>query len=703
MLFSLVVFAPCPPGGSLDSIASSLLDSSPSMLICEFYPRGLCDDEYMTLFNAGTAACNLKNWSVTDGEGTVAIMRDCWVSPGMSISMSFNSTSYSAAFDHRPAIALDDETEPGAVVAGTFRLGDLGDEISLVAPSGLVVDAACYGRPGDTPQLWLGDPIPVPKQGEVLRRVRDGPGYHDTDRCSDWAPFREFRYGYTDMPGLQVEVEPGQLTAFTSPDSSLAVLMGCVRRAQQSIRLCAYEASSAELCVSIMEALSRGVIVQLLVDGAPAGGLSEDEILFLSVLTKSGADVRVLSGNASNDIIQHVYHLHAKYGVFDRLEVVVLSENFVESAFPTDQMRGNRGWGALVSNQKLADHLGRLFESDSRITRPDVRAWRLDHRFDEAAILPRPQEATQPARVIEPLRSSSPAKVSVHISPDCSDSEPFICGLLSKSKSLVGEQFQSDLVWSTRWSSDTCTSPLLAAITASVRNGSATRILFDSSWFNLERNTATCEYLRAETASVGEASEFRMMDQGGPVELLHNKGLVIDERLSVVSSNNWVFASFARNRELALIIDSSEVASFFLNAFSIDWLGDESPPVADAGEDVVVRLGDRVVLNGSSSRDDHAISSWSWDVYSDGNIDGSASRLEFHALEPGKHEAVLTVEDPWGNRDTDIMSFTVLPSYSTPARSFLEERIGWLLATACVFGSLAGVFIARKINHGASD
>src|SRR4030042_1896330 len=269
LLFSLVVFAPCHPGGSSDYTVTGLLDSSPSMLIREFYPRGLCDDEYLTLFNAGTALWNVKNWSVTDGEGTVAIMRDRWVSPGMSISMSFNSTSFSAVFDNRAAIALDDEAGPASVVAGTFRLGDLGDAISLVAPGGSVVDSACYGRPGDTPQLWLGDPIPAPKQGEVLRRVRNGLGYHDTDRCADWTPFREFRYGYTDMPGLQVEVEPGQLDALRCPDSSLAVLMDCVRRAQQSVRLCAYEASSADLCVSLLEALSRGVIVQLLVDGAP--------------------------------------------------------------------------------------------------------------------------------------------------------------------------------------------------------------------------------------------------------------------------------------------------------------------------------------------------------------------------------------------------------------------------------------------------
>ncbi len=699
MLFCLVTFAPCHIEEPDDAVVGSIPDAREALLIVELYPRGLCEDEYLGLFNAAAGPCNLRNWSITDGEGTILLVRDNWIPSGSRATISFNSSSYLAAYGVLPTVCLDDGNTSGAVLSGTFRLGDQGDSVSLLGPGGILVDAACYGTSAELPGQWSGVPIPGPKQGEVLRRVRTDSGYVDTDSWLDWTPFREFRYGYTELSVLETELEPGQLTAFTSPDSSLSVLTECIENTQRSILMCAYEASSEMICHSLLGALRRGVTIRLLVDGSPAGGLSEGEMVLLSVLTNHGADVRLLSGNLSEDIVQHVGDLHAKYAVFDGSESVILSENFVDAAFPSDQLRGNRGWGVLVSDHGLAGCLETIFEADSRITRPGVRSWALDSRYDPSAVLDPAQVPADCQRVIEPLRSTSSARVRVYASPDCSESEPFLCELLVGSNSLLCEQFQTDLNWSTRWSDAPCTSPLVASVASAARNGAQTSMLLDSSWFNMERNTATCDYLRSETVAAGGAAEFRMMDLGGPVKLLHNKGLVIDERLTVISSNNWVFASFARNRELALVIDSQEVASFFSRAFYVDWLEDESPPVADAGKDIVVHLGERVTLDGSPSRDDRAISSWSWDVYSDGEPDGSDPVLEFYAVRPGVHKAVLTVEDPWGNRDTDSVEFTVLPADSDRPAPLLERHLGLLAVGLGVSGCFVGAMLARKVNH----
>jgi len=703
LLFCLVTFAPYHPETSEDAAASSLSGASASMLILEFYPRGLCSDEYVALFNAGGVPLNLRNWSVSDGEGTVFISKDCWVPPGGRASMSFNSSSYQATFGVLPTLSLDNGTSPETQVTGTFRMGDQGDSLCLIDPRGGIVDAARYGNSTETMESWSGVPIPVPRQGEVLRRVPSPPSYCDTDSWLDWAPFREYRYGYTELQTFQTDLGPGQITAFTSPDSSLAVLTDCIERAQHSATLCAYEFSSEAICRSLVGALSHGVAVKLLVDGAPVGGLSPEEKNQLSVLANCGAEVRVLSGNLSDDVVQHVGHLHAKYAVFDGRESVVLSENFVETAFPADQLIGNRGWGVTISDQSVASHLESMFQSDSRITRPDVHLWGLDPRHDASAALPPANQSSPFARVIEPLKSASPSTVRVYVSPDCSWSEPFLCDLLSGARSVLSEQFQTDLYWSTRWCEAPSTSPIVSSIAGVLQNGFVAKALFDSSWFNEERNTATCDYLRSVAAGSVGTGEFRMMDSAGPVDLLHNKGMVIDERLSVISSNNWVFASFARNRELALVIDSPEMASFFSGVFQIDWDGDETAPVADAGEEIVVRLGERAILNGSSSTDNRVISSWSWDLYSDGEQDGSAPVLEFFAIKPGQHEAVLTVEDPWGNRDTDVVRFTVLPAYDEQSRTWFETHVGWLLAGLCATGCVIGVLIARKVNHRLPD
>jgi hypothetical protein len=393
-----------------------------------------------------------------------------------------------------------------------------------------------------------------------------------------------------------------------------------------------------------------------------------------------------------------VWHLHAKYGVFDSSEIVVLSENFVESGLSQDQLRGNRGWGVHVRETSIASCLARLFDVDSRDSRHDVRSWRLDQKYNASAVLSEDRDTPSHQRVIEPMRTSFPAKVSVRISPDCSESGAFLCDMLLGARSIVGEQFQTDLMWDSRWLNVTHTSPIVSSLASSMHNGSSVRLIFDSCWFNEERNGATCEFLRTESRMSGSPSDFRMMEQDGPIEVLHNKGLVIDQMFSLVSSNNWVFASFARNRELAVVVDSQEVASFFAQSFNIDWFGDENSPVADAGEDVVAHVGDIVTLNGSGSYDDHAIASWSWDLYGDGTVDSSSAQMEFYVTRPGKYVAVLSVEDPWGNRDTDELEFTVqLPDEARRSHP-IEEHLGWLLLTVGSCGGLGGIFIARSMR-----
>lgn len=52
---------------------------------------------------------------------------------------------------------------------------------------------------------------------------------------------------------------------------------------------------------------------------------------------------------------------------------------------------------------------------------------------------------------------------------------------------------------------------------------------------------------------------------------IHNKGLLVDHRYSLISSINWSENSPVHNRELALLVDSPGVAAYFAGVFSADW------------------------------------------------------------------------------------------------------------------------------------
>ncbi len=85
------------------------------------------------------------------------------------------------------------------------------------------------------------------------------------------------------------------------------------------------------------------------------------------------------------------------------------------------------------------------------------------------------------------------------------------------------------------------------------------------------------------------------------------------------------------------------------------------PPVADAGPDQTVSVGDEVTFNGSGSSDDSgAIADYTWTfVYDGGEEELYGETPSFVFLIPGEYEVTLNVTDFGGNYDTDTVTITV--------------------------------------------
>ncbi|WP_319452850.1 MULTISPECIES: phospholipase D-like domain-containing protein [unclassified Mycobacterium] len=52
---------------------------------------------------------------------------------------------------------------------------------------------------------------------------------------------------------------------------------------------------------------------------------------------------------------------------------------------------------------------------------------------------------------------------------------------------------------------------------------------------------------------------------------VHNKGIIVDQEIVLVSSANWSFDGVLRNRDAGLIIYDEEIASYYQRAFDYDW------------------------------------------------------------------------------------------------------------------------------------
>ncbi len=710
LLFLSITFAPCHSDGATRSAGSIAVYSAPSLLVSELYPCGLNGDEYIVLANAQPIGINLRDWSLSDGEGRWKFLRDIWIQPGGMISVSCNSTSFLSAFERAPDVTLDD-ADASMLASGTFRLADDGDSVSLISPTNVTSDFVKYGDCPESSPGWSGPAISDVRSGEVIKRIRRESAFQDSNSSQDWCPFREYRYGYTEFSPIEVTVPGRSVIAFTNPDCSLDVVLDCIDSAGSVIRLCGYEFSSSAASDALLAAVDRGVDVRILVDGAPAGGMADDQVACLSALSTAGADVRTLNGNLSRKVVQHVGPLHSKYLVLDKKSVLVMSENFVESGISNDRVTANRGWGIAVSDTRLAEWLAKVFDSDSRLSRPDVVGWRSDKRCNFSACIPSSPVVNHTKGVLSSFTPSSECKITLVPSPDASVLAPYLNTLIEESSSLMIEQFQTDLYWRERWTPGLAINPFVSRIAACMREGGHVRMILDSTWFNLEKNQEVAEYLGSLAANETLEGEFRLMDPGGPITVVHNKGVLFDGILSMISSNNWGSSSFASNRELTALVESREIAYYFGRSFEMDWSPDDVPPEADAGTDMEVELGRSVILNASGSSDDRAIVSWFWDTDGDGKTDYEGVSVELYPTLTGRYRISLTVQDSWGNSDTDTVTIDVLThelASSGRSGTDIDQVLAYSLA-GCL-GTLFGVVIARrcrrpprKINHQVSE
>ena len=665
----------------------------PPVCICEFYPAGVADDEYVVLRSLIDDAIDLRGWSICDGEGVLAFKEPSPLAARESVVISFNSSSYFLAFGRYPDYSVGDSEGCDDIdVLGSFRLADYGDSITLVDADGCEVDYVPYGNVVPEDGSWHGAALSCPRKGEVLRRMPNCP---DTDSASDWHSFREYRYGYTEHRPVSCNIEPGCLTGFVSPDCSLDVVLDRLTSADESIRLCTYELESTSVFEALSNALHNGVEVRVFVEGNPVGGMSSRQTAVLSALTAAGADVIIGAGNLREGTVKHVAAFHSKYIVIDDDELVILSENFVPDGLPTNEIFANRGWGVAIRCPELARYMGEVFDDDSRPTRPDTADWADDERFNESLSVPPERAGSAAPGMLEPLISSASAEVHLIVSPDCSVQEPFLCGLIDGATEVLVQQFHADMVWELPEPDGESLSPLLNSLLERLRNGASCRMLLDSSWYNIDGNGKVVDTLTAVSATESLNGTFRLISERSPITVMHNKGMVVDGAVSLVSSNNWVCPSFARNRELAAVVRSVEVARYFTNAFDMDWHPDISPPTLMHHGDVIVARGEWVRLSSECFRDDRIVAKCMWDIGCDGWVESRSMEISFLADLPGIVTIGLTVADAWGNEADTIISVRIVASPTAiPPPPSPHTHIG--LAVPPILAVIAYFAVRRK-------
>ncbi|RLJ03424.1 MAG: hypothetical protein DRP11_00675 [Candidatus Aenigmatarchaeota archaeon] len=330
-------------------------------------------------------------------------------------------------------------------------------------------------------------------------------------------------------------VHASRVTVFVSPDSSYQVL----EEFAPEVRFVAgYTITSPEILD-----LLKGRNVTILLEGSPVGGIPDIEEMILCELQRNGASVYLYNGDLR-------FH-HAKYMIGNG-SVLVTTENFGRNGFPPDGA-GNRGWGAVIYDEKIADEFLEVFQKDLEESKP-FRCELSDYRIY------RPEEKQVRKGVFKPESFEVPSeKISVLFLPSSIDP---LLEVINSSNQILVEQFYI------RRNFGDELNPLLKSLVNAASRGATVKVLLDSSWYNVREddpnsNLKSVEYLKRNDAKA------KLLDREN-IEKLHAKGFVADD-VTIISTINWSENSITRNREYALIIESDEVSGYFKKVFEHDW------------------------------------------------------------------------------------------------------------------------------------
>jgi phosphatidylserine/phosphatidylglycerophosphate/cardiolipin synthase-like enzyme len=652
-MFSLLMTA-VPVGSTITEIDGV---SNPIFLLVRVAPS--TPIEFVTIQNASNQTADPNGWSIDDGEGWIKVNTTILLHPGERLSFSSDTIAFNSYYPDELVMAY----RGGNVTRhGAFALADKGDQVTLVGPGGEIADAFCYGTA--TPSSgWTGMPFtPMPK-GDMA--VRD-PTIQDTGMSTDWFRSCAGRSERTSTT-YRASVDP-----FTSPEDAQNRMIREIGYARNSIDACVYELGDPVVTKIFVEAEASGVDVRLLIEGQPVAGLTNSSKTAVAALVDAGCDVRLM---VSNQSYRRYDCLHAKYFVVDKERVTVMSENWAGG------LVSNRGWGVTVVSQELADDVINMFQEDSSLERRDVK--------DASSAVKdwyTPSQEVEIPKITGAAMAPVIADVSVIASPDTSYQS--IVDLVSSATTrLMVEQLYIDPAWVEG-------NQIMDELVDAASRGVKVRVLLDQTFVdtsNIRNNSMTVDALNALANKRDLDLEARLVSDYHDLGVLHNKGVIADDKV-LVSSINWVDASIFQNREVGLVISSSSVSSYFADYFWQDWAVDPDPPTITIPWNKLTLIeGQPVVLDATKSRDNAGISSFLWTDELTGNEWNGSYVLAF--LESGIHNITLKVTDGFGNIATERILVVVDPPT-------VNDEPNYLLIVPVGAGGLAYCFwlVWKKIK-----
>lgn len=541
------------------------------------------------------------------------------IAPGGELWLAHQGRAFEQVFGFQPDYeAVDTLPQVPELVAeqGWLVMPAEHGAVTLRDAHGEPVDFVAYERgkkahfaAGDLPEeQWRGPAVRLLGSSaygwtnQMLARDRDEAGrlLVDTDSAADWDSGNSEK-ALGQEPTHRVEM-PGQthfrtrrlrkvrarVTATSAPDNNFRALQEALMSARREIRISVYQLTQGAIADILLRKLGEGVRVKLWLEGAPVGGIPDQERYLVDQLRRAGAEVHFLVSDASHRIRARYRFDHSKYTLIDDRRVIIGTENYGRTGVPVHPSHGNRGWMVHIEEPGFFAQMDALWRADYQPGRfRDVVS--IDASPDDPYGLPyrdpafRPDDTLQRGlypKPVAPMVVDDLMDLELVLSPDTSLNEnTAIIGMIQRARrELYIQQNSVRRRWGRKRDTVDKTPDLpLEAVIAAARRGVRVRVLLDGTWYNIQGdddrdNDDTARALNELARREGLDLSAKVINlETTHLEKIHAKGVIADRQEVFVGSINWSENSFKGNREVGVIVGHPKVAGYYAALFERDW------------------------------------------------------------------------------------------------------------------------------------
>lgn len=571
-------------------------------------------DEALLLWNVDDRTQPLAGWQIRTATRSASfpLTSTVTLAPGTKIWCAAASVTFTLSFGEPAACEWIDTDAAVPDLDGNLALTNRGGIVQLLSPEGILIDTLVYGeetRPtagwhGVAAQLYSrGD---IPREGQIWhRKLEPQSGLSiDTDQAVDWSgDLTDLAWGrQVWLPGwaklttaLSARIQPvsatATLTVAIGPEGLYQPLASLLSQAEDTLDLSLYTLEHQALTAQIAATAKRGVVVRLLLEGSPPGGISDYQKWCVSQIVEAGGDVRYLAAldEAPNGYRPRYRFSHAKYGIVDGRIAFNGTENFGMDSMPlpaATAVGGRRGFYLITDATPIVTALQTIFATDwaperfldlypytpshekyggppADFTIPTPVTYPVTaapfavpvaaHGVGRFQIVSAPEDATQPTNGLHALIARAGAGDAIHVM-----------------------QLYEHKHWGATTSNPVADpNPRLLALIDAARRGAQVTMLLDSYFDDadsLRSNQATVDYLNLVATTEGVPLRARV---GNPtLGGIHAKLFLLqigDERWSAVGSLNGSEVSHKLNREVVVLTDMAAIYQRLLEVFLADW------------------------------------------------------------------------------------------------------------------------------------